>query len=245
MSIRTLTLTAFFLLLCHPLLIQAEMQDQGLNSIMQIIDKAIDDAIDAGQPKEDEIEEQAASRKSSANATIVNLSRTLGTLSYSRLQCGEASVLAEFTQRVLRVADENRDAMRNAFQEGFDKSKDETELLSEDECRRFTESRQRTETEEVANVTEDPKQKRARQEKVEEPEPQEDPKLRLLRIAELSGQLAYKRQFCDGKKVFNRDFNEYISSVPEDYRKEVEGAYWKGYKHGKRLNKNLTRDQCS
>ncbi|NNE64105.1 MAG: hypothetical protein HKN34_08480 [Gammaproteobacteria bacterium] len=51
MSTRTFTLTAFFLLLCHPLLIQAELQDQGLNSIMQIIDKAIDNAADAGALK--------------------------------------------------------------------------------------------------------------------------------------------------------------------------------------------------
>ena len=67
----------------------------------------------------------------------------------------------------------------------------------------------------------------------------------MIRIAELSGQLAYKRRFCDGKQVFNRDFNEYISNIPDDYREEVESAYWKGYKHGKRLNKNLTKSQCS
>ncbi len=98
----------------------------------------------------------------------------------------------------------------------------------------------------MANVAEDPKKKRARKEKVVvEPEPQEDPKLRHLRIAELSGQLAYKREFCGGKKVFNRDYNEYINGVPGEYREEVKAAYWKGYKHGKRLNKNLTRSQCT
>ena len=244
MSFSKSSLIPFIFVYCLSFTAFAELQDQGLSSIMQIIDKAIDDAIDAEQVKEDETEEQAAARKTAANATIVNLSRTLGTLSYSRLQCGEAGVLSEFTQRVLRVAEENRDAMRDAFQEGFDKSKEGTELLSEDECRRLTESRQRVETAEVANVTEDPKQK-VKKAEVIEPEPEEDPKLRLLRIAELSGQLAYKRQFCDGKKVFNRDYNEYINGVPETLREEVKTAYWKGFKHGKRLNKSLTKSQCS
>lgn len=245
MSIRTFTLTALCLLLCPPFSVYAELQDQGLNSIMQIIDRAIEESNQTGEARENESEQEAANRQASANATIINLSRTLGTLSFSRLQCGEASVLAEFTQRVLLVAEENRDAMRNAFQEGFDKTKDETELLSEDECRRLTESRQRSETAEVANVVEDPNQKQSGPAQEAEPEPVEDPKFRLLRIAELSGQLAYKREFCDGKKVFNRDYNEYISSVPEDYQEEVKTAYWKGYKHGKRLNKNLTKSQCS
>ncbi|NNE64104.1 MAG: hypothetical protein HKN34_08475 [Gammaproteobacteria bacterium] len=176
----------------------------------------------------------------------MNLSRTLGTLSYSRLQCGEAGVLAEFTQRVLLVAEENRDAMRDAFQEGFDKSKEDTELLSEDECRRLTASRKRSEIEDVANIAEDPEQKQVtKKAEVVEPEEKEDPKLRLLRIAELSGQLAYKRQFCDGKEVFNRDYNEYIAGVPDELKEEVKNAYWKGYKHGKRLNKNLTKSRCS
>ncbi|MCP4429398.1 MAG: hypothetical protein GY806_00315 [Gammaproteobacteria bacterium] len=246
MSLRKLTLIAFSALCCLSFVIHAELQDQGLNSIMQIIDKAIDDAIDAEQVRQDETEEQATARKAAAQATVANLSRTLGTLSYSRLQCGEAGVLAEFTQRVLRVAEENRDAMRDAFQEGFDKSKEGTELLSEDECRRLTESRQRSETKEVANVAEDPEQKKAgKKVEVVEPEPEEDPRVRLLRIAELSGQLAYKRQFCEGKKVFNRDYNEYISGVPDALRNEVKTAYWKGFKHGKRLNKNLTKSQCS
>ena len=39
----------------------------------------------------------------------------------------------------------SRDPMRDAFQEGFDKSKEETPLLSEDECQRLTRSRQRSE----------------------------------------------------------------------------------------------------
>ena len=246
MSLRKLKIIAFCTLFSLPFLLHAELQDQGLNSIMQIIDKAIDDAADAGELKEGETEEQAVARKAAANATIVNLSRTLGTLSYSRLQCGEAGVLAEFTQRVLLVSEENRDAMRDAFQEGFDKSKEGTELLSEDECRRLTASRNRNETEEVANVAEDPTQKKAaKKAEIVEPEPEEDPKLRLLRVAELSGQLAYKRQFCDGKKVFSRDYNEYIASVPDELKEEVKSAYWKGFQHGKRLNKNLTKSQCS
>ncbi len=223
----------------------AELQDQGLNSIMQIIDKAIDDAASTEQADADETEEQAAARMAAASATIVNLSRTLGTLSYSRLQCGEAGVLAEFTQRVLLAAEENRDAMRDAFQQGFDKSKQETTLLSEDECTRLTDSRQRSEKQDAANVVEDPKQQEAAvEEEVVEPDP-EEPKFKLLRIAELTGQLAYKRQFCDGKKIFNRDYNEYIGMVPEELKEEVKTAYWKGYKHGKRLNKNLTKSQCS
>ena len=224
----------------------AELQDQGLNSIMQIIDKAIENAASAEQPGEEETEERAAARKSAASATIVNLSRTLGTLSYSRLQCGEAGVLSEFTQRVLLVAEENRDAMRDAFQEGFDKSKQETELLSEDECKRLTESRQRSDKEEVVNIAEDPKKNKAvKQAKPVKEEPAEDPKLKLLRIAELTGQLAYKRKFCDDNKVFQRDFNEYIGSVPAEFKEDVKTAYWKGFKHGKRLNKNLTKSQCS
>ena len=58
-------------------------------------------------------------------------------------------------------------------------------------------------------------------------------------------QLAYKRQFCDGKKVFSRDYNEYLASVPDELKEEVKSAYWKGFQHGKRLNKNLTKSQCS
>ncbi len=175
------------------------------------------------------------------------MSRTLGTLSYSRLQCGEAAVLAEFTQRVQMMPDESRDPMRDAFQEGFDKSRDETELLSQDECERLTRSRKRSEAVEEANVAEDEKRRKTEQpvvEKVEEVAPAEDPKLRHLRIAEITGQLAYKRKFCQDEKVFNRDYNEYLESVPQDYREEVKTAYWKGYKRGKRLNKNLTQDKC-
>ena len=121
---------------------RAELQDQGLNSIMLIIDKAIEEL--NAQPADDEAGAEAVEN---ATRTIVNLSRTLGTLSYSRLQCGEASVLAEFTQRVQLMPDESRDSMRDAFQEGFDKSKEETTLLSQDECERLTRSRNRGEQE--------------------------------------------------------------------------------------------------
>ena len=221
--------------------VQAELKDQGLSSIMEIIDQAI---ANLNEPVEDGVIIDPSVLENATN-TIVNLSRTLGTLSYSRLQCGEAGVLAEFTQRVQMMPDESRDLMRDAFQEGFDKSKEETTLLSQDECERLTRSRTRGEKEPDANVTEDviTPEETLVEEVVEEAAP-EDPKFRHLRIAEISGQLAYRRKFCQDEKVFNRDYNEYLESIPEVYREEVKTAYWKGYKHGKRLNKNLTTDQC-
>ena len=223
--------------------LRAELQDQGLNSVMQIIDKALTQVNAA--PAEGEASNEAA--RENATNTVINMSRTLGTLSYSRLQCGEAGVLAEFTQRVQLMPEDSRDPMRDAFQEGFDKSKEETELLSQDECERLTRSRQRSEKVEEANVTEGKKGNTAKApvvEEVKEVVPAEDPKLRHLRIAELSGQLAYRRKFCEDEKVFNRDYNEYLESIPQEYREEVKTAYWKGYKRGKRLNKGLTRDKC-
>jgi predicted secreted protein len=222
---------------------QAELQDQGLNSIMEIIDKAIEEI---NQPVADGAEVDSASIENAISA-IVNLSRTLGTLSYSRLQCGEAEVLAEFTQRVQQLPEDNRDAMRDAFQEGFDKSKAETTLLSEDECKRLTQSRERHIKSVEANVTEDASETKAveTEEVVEVVElPAEDPKFRHLRIAELSGQLAYRRKLCQDEKVFTRDYNEFLETIPEDYREQAKNAYWKGYKHGKRLNKYFTQDQC-
>ncbi len=224
---------------------RAELRDQGLNSIMLIIDKAI---AELAQPPADDGSETDPAAGENAVAAIVNLSRTLGTLSYSRLACGEAGVLAEFTQRVQQMPDENRDAMRDAFQEGFDKSKEDTPLLSQDECERLTRSRNRNESESEANVKQEQTRTAGAPEAAPEPEevaaPPEEPKLRHLRIAEMSGQLAYKRRFCEDEKVFNRDYNEYLESVPEDFREEVKEAYWKGYKHGKRLNKFLTGEQC-
>lgn len=238
-------LLALCLLLGFSASARAELQDQGLNSIMEIIDKAIAEYKQKAEAAGDDAD---PAQFEAATATIVNLSRTLGTLSYSRLQCGEAGVLAEFTQRVQQMPDTSRDPMRDAFQEGFDKSKEETDLLSQDECERLTRSRNRSDTEAEANVAEDPAAQRAEAdeevEKVVEVKPEEDPKLRFLRIAELSGQLAYKRRFCENEQVFNRDYNEYLESVPEEFREDVKSAYWRGYKHGERLNKNLTRDMC-
>jgi len=227
--------------------VQAELQDQGLKSIMDIIDKAIDELAEQAAAESDP--EVLEGVLTNATATVVNLSRTLGNLSYSRLQCGQAEVLSEFTQRVQLMPEQSRDPMRDAFQEGFDKSKDETPLLSEDECERLTRSRVRTETVDDANVVEDKSklssaaQKDAAEETEEVISP-EDPKFRHLRVAELSGQLAFKKRFCQDEKVFNRDYNEYLESVPEEYREEAKATYWKGYKHGQRMNKKLTQEQC-
>jgi predicted secreted protein len=226
---------------------RAELQDQGLKSIMDIIDKAISEL--AQETSEADIAGDPAELEgviNNATSTVVNLSRTLGSLSYSRLQCGQAEVLAEFTQRVQLMPEESRDPMRDAFQEGFDKSKDETSLLSEDECQRLTRSRIRTEKIDGANVTEDETLdvNQPVVEEVEEVVVAEDPKFRHLRVAELSGQLAFKSRFCQDEKVFNRDYNEYLESIPEEYREEVKSAYWKGYKHGERMNKNLNQAQC-
>lgn len=245
MSVHKSILLAFVVLFGLPLSSHAEMQDQGLNSVLIIMDKAIAELNKASEAQEDETEEELASRQGNAQATIVNLAKTLGTLSYSRLQCGEADVLAEFTQRVQSVSEEARNSMRDSFQEGFDKSQKDTALLSEDECKRLTESRQRDDNVEVANVATEETSKKPKVQEVVEEEPEEDPKDGFLRVAELTGQLAYKRKFCEDDKVFKRDFNQYINSVPDEYRAEVKTAYWKGYKHGKRLNKHLTKSQCS
>ena len=221
----------------------AEIRDQGLQSIMDIIDKAI---AELNLKVEDSAEADPAILENAAS-TVVNLSRTLGTLSYSRLQCGEATVLAEFTQRVQLMPEATRDPMRDAFQEGFDKSKEETPILSQDECERLTRSRKRSEPEADANVNAEKSEAKEAEPGVEEVEqvlPPEDPKFRHLRVAEMTGQLAYKHKFCEDETVFNRDYNEYLESIPEEYREEVKTAYWRGYKHGKRLQKNLTREEC-
>jgi predicted secreted protein len=224
---------------------QAELRDQGLKSVMDIIDKAISEL---NQQSEDAAAAEVdPAQLENATSTVINLSRTLGTLSYSRLQCGQAEVLSEFTQRVQLMPEASRDPMRDAFQEGFDKSKEETPLLSADECERLTRSRARSEVGAEANVVEEKTAEPAQEAEaapVEEEISPEDPKFRHLRIAEMSGQLAYKRRFCQDEKVFNRDYNEYLESVPEEYREEAKTAYWKGYQHGKRLNKNLTREKC-
>ena len=236
-------LFALLVLSCLSFAARAEIQDQGLSSIMDIIDKAIDEL----NQKAGEGAEIDPAVLENASATVINLSRTLGTLSYSRLQCGEAAVLAEFTQRVQQMPEATRDPMRDAFQEGFDKSKEETTLLSQDECERLTRSRKRSESQEEINVDAEKDATGTAEssaEEVEEALPPEDPKFRHLRVAELTGQLAYKRKFCEDETVFNRDYNDYLESIPAEYREEVKTAYWKGYKHGKRLHKRLTREQC-
>ncbi len=226
----------------------AELRDQGLSSIMEIIDKAITElSLPADESNSDIDPAELEKLLANASSTVISLSRTLGTLSYSRLQCGQADVLSEFTRRVQLMPDESRDPMRDAFQEGFDRSKDETPLLSEDECQRLTRSRARSETTEQGDVQQEKSPATVDEpvdEEVVEELPDEDPKFRHMRVAELSGQLAYKRRFCADEKVFNRDYNEYLESIPEEYREEVKSAYWKGYKHGKRLNKNMTQDKC-
>jgi hypothetical protein len=119
--------------------------------------------------------------------------------------------------------------------------------LSQDECERLTRSRKRSERQDNANVKAEQTKTEVAEPSVEEAEEvlsPEDPKFRHLRVAELSGQLAYKHKFCEDETVFTRDYNEYLESIPEEYREEVKTAYWKGYKHGKRLHKNLTREQC-
>ncbi len=221
---------------------RAEIQDQGLNSILVIMDKAIGETSSDPEGADDQAAITAA--RETASAAVVRLARTLGTLSYSRLQCEDASVLSEFTRRLQQMPEESRDAMRDAFQEGFNKSESEAKLLSDDECKRLTQSRIRTEKVEESNVKQELKPVEAAKQEVVEEKPDETPKLRFLRIAEISGQLAFKTEICQSKKVFTRDYNEFIEGVPEEYQEDVKNAYWKGYKHGKRLNKNLTQEQC-
>ncbi len=220
---------------------KAELEDQGLNSIMGIIDKAI---TGINQQDDDPSVELDQADFQIAVDTITNLSRTLGTLSYSRLQCGEASVLAEFTQRVRQMPVDSRDSMRDAFQEGFDKSKEDSELMSQDECQRLTRSRVRDDQPIKANVETDERETSAEEESSAEAQAEENPLFRYLRIAEMSGQLAYKQKFCNGEAVFTRDYNQYLNSIPEDYKEKATTAYWKGYQRGKRLNKLLTKDKC-
>jgi predicted secreted protein len=240
-----LTLLCTFCGLISSFSSRAELLDQGLNSIMVIIDRALTEINQVEDASSESPEANATTTaKVAVSNTIVNLSRTLGSLSYSRLQCGEAEVLAEFTNRIQRMPVEAQGAMRGAFQEGFDMSKSDTTLLSEDECKRLTQSRKHVAAVDETNVTEEDNPKKIEKAEVEVEKPTEDPKLRHMRIAELTGQLAYKRQFCSDEKVFNRDFNTFIKVVPEEFQIDVKASYWKGYKHGKRLNVNLTSEQC-
>jgi len=239
---------ASILLICLSFLLPGAayaLRDQGLSSVMDIIDRAIGQ-FSAPAADEQLSEEDKTAAAQAASTTVVNLSKTLGKLSYSRLQCGQAEVLAEFTQRVQKMPQDLRDSMRDAFQEGFDQSKAETPLLSEDECERLTESRTRGDKQVEANVKEDKKNRpqKTEEKKVEKVKPAEDPSLKHMRIAELSGQLAFRRKFCGDNKAVNRDFNEVINKMPDEYQEAAKNAYWKGYKHGKRLNKDFTREQC-
>jgi predicted secreted protein len=242
--LRTACITLISLTFLYPLP-ALSLQDQGLASIMDIIDRAVGELGNeqGGAPpgKQDEGKQNATS---AASSTLVNLSRTLGKLSYSRLQCGEADVLAEFTLRVQKMPANVQDSMRDAFQEGFDAGKKDSPLLSEDECKRLTQSRNRSEKEQEANVKEE--DKAAEQEEVvEAPKEIEDPRLKHLRIAELTGQLAWRRRFCGDDKVHSRDFNELIGKMPDEFQAEAKEAYWKGYQRGKLINKGFRKDNCS
>ena len=216
------------------------LQDQGLASIMDIIDRAVDEFSATMADAGDQDRQQAGE---AASSTVVNLSRTLGKLSYSRLQCGEADVLAEFTLRVQKMPVDFQDAMRDAFQEGFDAGKADSPLMSEDECKRLTQSRNRTDKSEQANVKEEP-ESRQEEPEVEQPVEVEDPRLRHLRIAELTGQLAWRRKFCGDRQVHTRDFNEVIGEMPEEVHEQAKEAYWKGFRRGKLLNKGFSEDNC-
>lgn len=214
----------------------AELNDQGLNSIISIIDKAIETMAADEAGAEQKTEEDISSN------TIIGMARTLGKLSFSRLQCGEADVLSEFTQRVQAVPDAYKNAMRTAFQEGFDKSKASSKLLSPDECERLTESRQLKATEPDSKV-DAPKEKSSKQQ-AKQPTEAEDPKLKHLRLAHMTGQFAFKKKYCGDKKIITKDFNDIILQMPKELQDEGKKAYWKGYNQGKRMNTNLTKDQC-
>ncbi len=219
-----------------------QLLDQGLSSILAIIDKAI---TEFNQPPADGADAETLKKQhDNASATIVNLSRTLGKLSYSRLQCGQADVLAEFTARVQQMPEEYRDAMRDGFQQGFDQSKAETPLLSDDECKRLTASRSRSEKKPETKVKDEEKAKPETEKPEKVVETEEDRKRRSLSLAEITGQLAWKHQFCGDNKVLQRDFNEVIAKMPKEYLEEAKKAYWKGFKHGKRLNKGFKKEDC-
>jgi len=222
----------------------AELNDQGLNSIISIIDKAIDTlSLEKTDNKAGLKNNKNATSEALdvSNSVIVNMARTLGKLSFSRLQCGEANVLGEFTKRVQLAPEAYQNLMRVAFQEGFDKSKAGTKLLSEDECKRLTESRQLK-----AEVVEDKVKAPKKVAKVDEKDPEvvEDPSLKQMRLANMAGQFAFKKKFCGDQSIINKDFNEIILKMPKEKQKEGKESYWKGYKQGKRMNKNLTLGNC-
>ncbi len=245
MTRLTTALLFFCALTALPFSSHAELQDQGLNSVIVIIDKAISVINNEELKADDENAESASISIEQAITKVVNMSNVLGSLSFSRLQCKETDVLSEFTLRVQQIQQQEiQNAMREAFDEGFEKSSKNTALMSEDECARLTLSRKITKTLAEPDTDEEQKKPQVEEKVVEQELPPEEPKLRHLRIAELSGQLAYKRKVCDGDKVFTRDYNAFFKSVPEEYLQQVKAIYWKGYQHGKRLNLNLTSDDC-
>ncbi len=238
------TLAPLFLILTFSTTAHAQLNDQGLNSIISIIDKAITTLADDKQQTDKtsapaKTEDEKAAEIS--NSVLVNMARTLGKLSFSRLQCGEASVLGEFTKRVQAAPEQYQNLMRLAFQEGFDKSKASTKLLSDDECKRLTESRRlkATKVEDKVKAPKKPEKTAKKAEPIKE-----DPFLKHKRLAHMAGQFAYKKKFCGDKKVINRDFNDIIAKMPKDKQKEGKKIYWEGYQQGKRMNKNLTLDKC-
>ncbi len=237
------SLSTLFVTLALSFNAQAALNDQGLNSIISIIDTAIS-ALPTAQVGDKTSSESTKTNEEIAtdlsNSTIVNMARTLGKLSFSRLQCGEASVLGEFTKRVQAVPKAYQNLMRNAFQDGFDKSRTTSKLLSDDECKRLTESRQLK-----AEVAED-KIKAPTKETVKEEQPKavEDPSLQHMRLAHMTGQFAYKRKYCGDKNIVTQDYNSIIAGMPKDIQKKGREAYWKGFQQGKRMNKYLTLDNC-
>jgi len=241
---KTLATTLLFLMLTTST--QAALNDQGLNSIISIIDKAITTlATEAKEPaKTDPNAKTKTAEEISAelsNSVLVNMAKTLGKLSFSRLQCGEASVLGEFTKRVQAAPEAYQNFMRVAFQEGFDKSKAGTKLLSDDECKRLTESRQ-LKAKKVEDKVKAPKKEAKTAKK--EIEVKEDPFLKQMRLAHMAGQFAYKRKFCGDTKIINKDFNDIISKMPKEKQKIGKKTYWKGYQQGKRMNKTLSLSDC-
>jgi len=241
-------LLSLFLLLAPGLSIQADtLNDQGLDSLLAIIDKASANLIKkaADESAEEPAEEQQQGEI--ASGTIVNLSRTLGRLGYSRLQCGETGVLSEFTKRVQLLPVELREGMRAAFQEGFDRSKSDTDLISEDECKRLKESRsvgsQQAKGASAANVETDqaPPPKAKKQAAPEVVKTPEDEAQRFERIARITGQMASRYQMCGDRKELEKLYLQMMEKIPQDFKARSQKAYYKGLKQGRRLNQGF---QC-
>lgn len=222
------------------------LNDQGLDSLLAIIDKATQTALKPESNNEANNNQEGTTDSAAAAAialkTVVNLSRTLGRLGYSRLQCGETGVLSEFTKRVQLLPTETREAMRAAFQEGFDRSKGETELISEDQCERLRQSRslgaQQAKEAAEANVETSrkatPKKTAPKVEQVKTPEEEQQ---RYMRIAQITGQLASRHQLCGDKAALQKLYREMMQGIPKDFKADAKKSYSEGLKHGQRLNK--------